>query len=181
MKIFKPASAFLILIIFSTNSYAGLKSDGYDSSFKYKHIFKYEINGEIEIKPNRAHFPITIQTEATSYSEALNKSKTALNDLKKSLVKANKPSFKISPSDFFKPREYSKKINLSFFEKDENVSKSKLNLYFSIEFAETDDFWARANKVADALDFLAKFSSKYKKKEDTYIFNQYRLVCFLLK
>ena len=166
MKTLRLGIVLLILIIGSTYSYAGLESGSeYDSSIKYKHAFRYEMKGELEVKPNRAHFPVTVRTEASSYSVALNISQTVLNDLTKSLKDINEPSFSISPTDFFKPLDYSKKIDISMFKNDDKTFTSNLNLFLTVNFAEEDDFWTRAGKIARALDFLEKFSKKFDKND----------------
>ncbi|MBU2714188.1 SIMPL domain-containing protein, partial [Zooshikella harenae] len=132
----------------------------------YKHNFQYDIEGEIEVKPDVAYLPVTIQTMDKSYTTALSQSKTVLDKLFEELNALNEPSFSISPADFFKPKKYAKKIDITFFDKREEDVNSNLNVYLIIDFAEKDSFWLKAKKIAVALDFMQGFSKNYESDDN---------------
>ncbi|MGI0117485.1 SIMPL domain-containing protein [Zooshikella sp. RANM57] len=155
---------FLISFTFFVASFAygGFSSSkGYNTYDMYKHNFQYKIEGEIEVKPDVAYLPVTIKTTDKSYTTALSQSKTVLDKLVEELNALNEPSFSISSTDFFKPKKYAKKIDISFFNKSEDVVNSNLNVYLAIDFTDSDTFWVKAEKIAIALDFVQKFSKKY--------------------
>ena len=173
MKIGSQIVSLIFAIFVTSLAHGGFSSDSdYKSYHKYKHNFQYEIEGEIEVKPNAAHLPVTVKTTDKSYTSALGQSQKVLDALTKELKQMDESSFSISPTDFFKPKQYSKKIDISFFKKDDDKVISNLNLYITIAFSDDDSFWEKAKRIATAMDFLQSFSKKYDSNDDIIIFQE---------
>ncbi len=155
----------LCLFVFNSVCFAGLGSYEGDS---YK--FTYEIEGEIEVKPDTAVLPLIITVNSKSYSNALKKIKITVEKVQKDVNALNEKVFSMSPSDFYKPREYGKKlIDVSFFGNGKNSLNAKLVFNIYIAFKDEHNFWKRAEFIAQANDFVLSLSKKFEKKDNISI------------
>ncbi len=146
---------------------------GLDYYEKSKHKFRYEVKGEIIVKPDRAIFPIIITVQSKSYKLSLQRANEIVSVLKLDTSKLDNKVFSISPSDFFKKHKRRKKINLSFWgEDDKNVAKTKYIAYLIVKLNNNVTFENRAKYIAESLDFIHKFKGKYIKDENTTIYQE---------
>jgi len=150
----------------ATSSFAGL---GYYE--KKIHKFQYEVEGEIIVKPNRAVIPVIINTSDISFEKSLIKARKILFSTAAGLKKLDSKNFSLSPADFFKPINKGKKIlDVSFFGGEKNLKKTKLILYVNINFNDDHDFWARAELLSKAHDYLSKLKKNNNSKDDSSIY-----------
>ena len=151
--------------LFVTSSFAGL--DYYE---KQIHKFKYEVEGEIIVKPNRAVIPVIIDTYDINFEKSLIKAHEILSSTEAELKKWDSKYFSLTPADFFKPASRGKKIlDVSFFGGEKDRKKTKLILYININFSDDQDFWTRAKLLAKAHDYLSTLKTRYKSKDDSSI------------
>ncbi len=135
-------------------------------SYAY-HKLKYEINGEIEVKPDRAHFPLIVSARGETYQASLRNATRVLEQLKDALQQENKSHFIISPADFFESDKSLKRmLKVTFFGKDKDEASTNLTLCLTVKFEDKNDFWDRADSVAQALDFLDDFMKAHDRKEN---------------
>ncbi len=99
MKTATFLAIFFFLFLTTSTSFAGW---GYSGKRDLK--FNYKVEGEIEIKPDKAIFPIIITTHGNSYIDSLNTTRNITNEITDELKKLDNTIFTSSPSDFFKPR-----------------------------------------------------------------------------
>lgn len=156
----------VLFLMFVKPGVAGLGS--YD---KAPHRLKYEVKGEVDVSPDKAVFPIVITIKAPSYAESLVQAKNIISDIESALEKHDSKIFSLSSLDFFKPDDRMRKsIDLSFFGRNDDVSKTKLVSYLSVSFNPEHAFWDRSKYVAEALDFVKGFSKKYMEDDNKSIY-----------
>lgn len=148
----------LALMICPVLAWAGLSSSDYDSQ-----TLKHEVEGELEVKPDRALYPLRITVDTRSYDNSLNKIES-LHKTLETQVKALGESFNVSPAAFYKPGTYRKKSKLSFFSSDSASTSIRFVSYINVNFKQEHDFWTRARLIAKALDFIESFRKKNKSK-----------------
>ncbi len=160
--------SILIIYVLIQPVFAGL-----DYSEKSQHKFRYEVKGEIIVKPDRAIFPIIITVQSKSYKFSLQNANKIVSALKSDTKKLDNEVFSISSSDFFKKHKRRKKINLSFWGDDnKNAAKTKYIAYLIVKFNNTVTFEDRAKYIAESLDFINNFKKKYIKDENTSIYQE---------
>lgn len=155
--------ASLLLLLFAQYAVAGMNY--YESQ---SHQFRYEVKGEVNIKPDTAVFPVTITVESESYQQALQKAQQLAAEFKTSAGKLNRKFFTVSSADFFKRHQRGKKLSLSvsFFDSSsEEDASAKLVSVLSIGFKADQDFDQRAGLIAEALDFVRGFKKRYEKND----------------
>ncbi len=161
-----------ILLLFSITltqqCFAGL-----DYNEKNSHRFKYAVKGEINIKPDRAVFPVTVTVNSKSYVKSFEDASKLIAGFKLEIKKLNNKIFSISPSNFFKKRKYKKKFNVSFFgDDDENIAKTRLIAFLIIKFEPNHNFQQRAQFIAESLDFINKFKTQHKNNKKVTIYQE---------
>lgn len=158
---YKAFTILFCLFIFNSVCFAGWGSYEKDS---YK--FTYDIEGEIEVKPDTAVLPLIITVNSKSYSESLKKIKTLIKSVQKDVKTLNEKVFSMSPSDFYKPNEYGRKLmDVSFFGNDKDSLNTKLVTNIYITFKDEYNFWKRAEFIAQANDFALSLSKKFDKND----------------
>lgn len=164
---YKNIVFIIVLSLLSVKpSFAGLGS--YD---KASHRLKYEVKGEMDVRPDKAVFPIVISIKDRSYAESLAQARNIISEIETALKKHDGKIFSLSSLDFYKPDDRMRKsIDLSFFGRNDDMSKTKLVSYLSVSFNDEHAFWDRSKYVAQALDFVKGFSRKYKEDDNKSIF-----------
>ncbi len=161
MKTVRVIAMAVFLVFISSPALAGL---GYSREKTIN--FDYKVVGEIEIKPDKAVFPITITTNGKSYIDSLGAIRDIINEMTKELKKLDHTIFTSSPSDFFKPYDKGRKfLDVSFFSGERSRARSKLVFNIYVNFTRNHSFWQRAEFLAAAHDFIARFVIKYEKDE----------------
>jgi len=154
--------AFLLLVVLSTAGHAGFSSGNRNAFYK----FSYEVQGEIEVKPDTAVLPLVITVRAKSNTDALNQAKQLLTAVTQEVKALGSEVFSSSPSDFFKPQNGNRKmVEVSFFKANEEETQAKMVFNIYVTFKEEHDFWQRAGFMAKANDFVAALEKKYQKNE----------------
>ncbi len=162
---YKIFTFLFCLFVFNSVCFAGWSS--YERG-SYK--FTYDIEGEIEVKPDTAVIPLMITVNSKSYSNALKKIKTTVKKVQKDVKALDEKVFSISPSDFYKPQEYGKKlIDVSFFGNGKDSLNAKLVFNIYIAFKDEHTFWKRAEFIAHANDFVLSLSEKFQKNDNISI------------
>jgi hypothetical protein len=154
-------AALGLFLVFSSVCFAGW---GSYSREPYK--FTYEVEGEIEVKPDTAVLPLTITVSSKSYSESLKKVKTILDGIGKDVNAIDEKVYSTSPSDFFRSQENGRKIlDVSFFGGGDDASSAALVFNIFMAFDDGHDFWQRAEFIAKANDYVSSLSKKYEKND----------------
>lgn len=148
------------LLLFTFSSFAGFSSKEYAS-----HTLKHEANGELEIKPDRAVFPVVFSVEEKTFTKALAMIRSMNDSLMQEAKNVDPDAVSVLPADFYKPGKGNKYSDISFFGGDKNDSNAKFTAYLNIHFKPQYDFWKRSALLAKALDFLKNFAKKYKTDE----------------
>jgi len=155
-----------LLITLSTLVYLNPVFAGYGGYDEKSHQLKYDVTGEIEVKPDKAIFPIVITVKEKTYNASLLQAKKIITEIEQALKKYDSQVFTFSSLDFYKPEHRTRKsIDLTFFGRNNEVSTTKLVSYLSINFSSSHEFWERSKYVADALDFIRLHAMKYKEDE----------------
>lgn len=157
----------LISFLFILNSVCFAGWSSYEGE-SYK--FTYDVEGEIEVKPDTAVLPLIITVNSKSYSESLKKVRTMIDGIQKDVTALNEKVFSISPSDFYKPEEYGKdSFDVSFFGGKDDSLHAKLVFNIYIAFNKEHDFWKRAEFIAKANDYASSLSKKFDKNDQISI------------
>lgn len=145
---------------------------GYSFSESDIYKFRYDVKGEINVRPDRAVFPVVITVKAGSYINSLERANQVVADLKSEARALNKDVFSISPADFSRKTKRTSKINLSFFGGDDNKYKAttKLVSFLVVNFTDQHDFSKRSEFIAESLDFVSDFKEKYKANEQVAVY-----------
>lgn len=144
-----------ICFVLCNSAQAGLSYSDSES-----HKFRYDVKGEITVRPDRAVFPVMITAKSKSYQQSLQLANQLLLDFKEDSKKLDNGVFSITSENFYRNNKRSK-INLSFFgDGDDNRAATKLVAFLVVDFKDKHDFDARAKYIAEALDFIDGFSAK---------------------
>ncbi|GBC61821.1 hypothetical protein DENIS_2783 [Desulfonema ishimotonii] len=155
-----------LLIISASACFAGLNY--YEEKV---HKFNYTVEGEIEIKPDKAVFPIILTIQGNSYADSLKNTQRITHQIISELKQLDNTVFTASPSDFFKQRDRGKTLlDVSFWRNDENKPESKLIFNIYVNFKTDHTFWQRAEFLAEAHDFIDRFIKRYKEDETVSVY-----------
>lgn len=157
----KVIAGILSLLLLATSQHLHA---GYSSSESKYYKFRYDVRGEIEVRPDRAVFPLIIKARAVSYERSLNAANQVVNQLDTEARKLDADKFSVDTNDYARETRRRSKINLSFFGNDSDDKKratSRVVSYLVLYFSDADDFSRRATLVAKALDFINAFNSSY--------------------
>lgn len=161
----------IIFITLLSLTYLSPVFAGYGSYDESSHQLKYDVKGEIEVKPDKVIFPIVITLKDKTYNSSLLQAKKVITELETALKNHDSQVFSFSSLDFYKPANRSgKSIDLSFFGRNDELSTTKLVSYLSINFSSSHAFWDRSKYVADALDLMRVYSKKYKEGENKSVY-----------
>ncbi|MCP4347592.1 MAG: hypothetical protein GY795_18970 [Desulfobacterales bacterium] len=150
-----------LFLMISSVGYAGWDSSYQSESYK----FTYEVEGEIEIKPDAAVLPLIITVRSVSYSESLKKLRQLLEGFSKNVKTLGEDVFSSTPSDFFKSQDSGRKLNVSFFGGNNDKYRAKLVFNIYVTFKDEHNFWQRAEFMAKANDFVASSEKKFEKND----------------
>lgn len=149
-----------------SSSFAGYESSRWSDS----HKFTYEVEGEIEVKPDVAVVPLIISVNSKSYSESLGQARQLLDGIKKGVAELGSSVFSATPSDFFKPQGGGRKLlDVSFFGGGDEQLQAALVFNIYVTFKPEHDFWQRAEFMAKANDFVVDLEKKHKKSDKIVI------------
>lgn len=151
-----------LLLMLSPVGYAGWESSYRSESYK----FTYEVEGEIEVKPDTAVLPLVIKVRAKSYSDSLKQARQLLDDINKDVKALGSDVFSLTPSDFFKPQGGGRKLlDVSFFGGGDDEPQAMLVFNIYVAFKDDHNFWKRAEFMAKGNDFVASLEKKYEKND----------------
>ena len=140
-------SVLFVSLTTGTPAFSGL-----DRSFA--ETLQYDVTGILEVKPDSALFPVTLTAQGNNYVAALQRAQEIYRALEVAAQQTPGERLSVTPGNFDETREYEKVSSLSFFGDEQNMIKTNMQFFLHITFTAQDDFWARAQFIAAALDLL---------------------------